>query len=545
MISYIKFNNNSVNFLLNKMKIKLFLEVMNFIDTNDINNFALLFIFFNKDVKKFVKYHYIFNNLPSDDMNIKNILFPNYESYLIEYTINELEILDKLNSLDELKRLDTYDKVIKDKTKDELNIIDDILNSYVSTYNNFLTNNLDKFEYILFIIIYETIITKEKLDNILEKYIDKSLKLYNYYLNLLKSYKYGYDYFKLDKLTLKIKSNIKKIIKYIFLTNYIDINNTYTIYCINIYLYEMKKLNKTKETIIITLLARLLLQTNTFYLNNYTNYLNIDFSIDDEDIDDKSFIENIDTKNKDTINELINKYINEKYKIENITDYDINEIFIKFNNIIISNIINVKNNIILLILLCILYLKSDIKKDDKDDKDANDLIQDIFDLALNIFKQSFISDDNIKIINEYKEKIKTNKYLNFAINFNKQKVEEKIFYLLNQILSNILNTDKIIDIRFIDIYKTIINIIRFDSFISFKNSLYKTYNDEEPIKFIINEDINVDDDFLSLSKMIKGGKNKDINLNFILKDPTYILNHIPMNNSKRNKLIKFIEKNLE
>jgi hypothetical protein len=527
------------------MKIKLFLEVMNFIDTNDINNFALLFIFFNKDVKKFVKYHYIFNNLPSDDMNIKNILFPNYESYLIEYTINELEILDKLNSLDELKILDTYDKVIKDKTKDELNIIDDILNSYVSTYNNFLTNNLDKFEYILFIIIYETIITKEKLDNILEKYIDKSLKLYNYYLNLLKSYKYGYDYFKLDKLTLKIKSNIKKIIKYIFLTNYIDINNTYTIYCINIYLYEMKKLNKTKETIIITLLARLLLQTNTFYLNNYTNYLNIDFSIDDEDIDDKSFIENIDTKNKDTINELINKYINEKYKIENITDYDINEIFIKFNNIIISNIINVKNNIILLILLCILYLKSDIKKDDKDDKDANDLIQDIFDLALNIFKQSFISDDNIKIINEYKEKIKTNKYLNFAINFNKQEVEEKIFYLLNQILSNILNTDKIIDIRFIDIYKTIINIIRFDSFISFKNSLYKTYNDEEPIKFIINEDINVDDDFLSLSKMIKGGKNKDINLNFILKDPTYILNHIPMNNSKRNKLIKFIEKNLE
>ena len=348
MTSYIKFNNNTVDFLLNKMKIKIFLEIMNFIDTDDnINDFLILSILFNERIKKFIKHYYVCNyhvRINNDVNNINNIITYVYDNLfdnsniLSDYNFSALDNIASAKTIDDfINLIPENKKQIAETTRitkyDALNI-----SEYLKIVENFEEDNLDKFEYILFILLYQypelSINTNDVYTLYIQNYIDKSLKLHDYYIELFKSYLYGYKYLKFliessseeDKIFLdKIKLDIKKLIKYIFLTNYIDINYTYAIYCINIYLYEINQINQinkddinykaNKSRIIITLLARLLLQTNTFYLNNYTNYLNIKFSIQENKI----------------------PYISELLTNENIQDLIIKKC--KINNDIIKYII--------------------------------------------------------------------------------------------------------------------------------------------------------------------------------------------------------------
>jgi hypothetical protein len=264
-ITYIKFNNSKIEYLLNNMKIKILLEILNFITKDNIKDFYILFLFFNKDTK------------------------------------------------------DTKDA--KDATKDTTK--DYIKKMYIEQYKDDYNDILSEFDYIIFIILFRIsidnissvsdVIINRKIDEIVDSYINNNnSKLNTYYKNIVKIYiKYYEMQYNLTKTTDEYKNKIYletiKIIKYLFLTTYIDINNTYALYCINIYLYYMKKFtndnkddtininNKKRE--ILVLLARLLLQTNTFYLNNYTNYLQINYKNDDKSLkNNESILKEITSK---------------------------------------------------------------------------------------------------------------------------------------------------------------------------------------------------------------------------------------------------------
>ena len=326
-IGKISLNNESVDFLCNKMKIDIYLEILKFIDDiKDNNNLYILFMFLDDKINKAIKNYYMYICLSNYKINVfkYHSMFTLFTDNIKDYNITEIEELINLNYENE----NEYNKNIYD--------------NYREFIENYIENN--KFDYILFIIIYEIIKLNFIVDfannkaNInyikdkIKKYFDNEV-LIDHYTYLSISYIYGYNYLitlfdyndnEKDIYFLKIKD----IIKYIFLTNYINIDNTYAMICINIYLYQLNELGssitiKEKEKIIITLLSRLLLQTNTFYLNNYTNYLNIDNSTENPE----PKIDNFITIFKTIINKIsyqqLKNFIN---KLNSFTDCDSDDI---------------------------------------------------------------------------------------------------------------------------------------------------------------------------------------------------------------------------
>jgi hypothetical protein len=336
-IDKISLNNETVDFLCNKMKIDIYLEILKFIDDiKDNNNLYILFMFLDEKINEAIKNYYMYIcliNYKKDLLDFRSmntystgVRFGIIIDNIKDYNITEIENL--INLIYENKN--EYDKKIYDK--------------YREFIENYIENN--KFDYILFIIIYEIIKLNLIVDfannrpnfnknifnikDIIKKYFDNEL-LIDHYTYLSISYIYGYNYLitlfnnnERDIYFLKIKD----IIKYIFLTNYINIDNTYAMICINIYLYQLNELGssitiKEKEKIIITLLSRLLLQTNTFYLNNYTNYLNIDNYTENPE----PKIDNFITIFKTIINKIsyqqLKNFIN---KLNSLTDCDSDDI---------------------------------------------------------------------------------------------------------------------------------------------------------------------------------------------------------------------------
>jgi hypothetical protein len=253
----------------NNMKIYIFLEIYDFIIKDDnYEYFKILFFNFIKKIKP-----------------IKELLYINDEYYRnsttnIENLDNKI-LLDKL--LENIDKNDYYKILIKElheiiSTNSSLSIDFNTYDKYKNIYYN---KKLGEFDYITFLIIYELLNQNDTTRNdnkiILKYYTNNINNLLNVYYLL---------YLNFNKIYNKEQylSHIIKILKCVFLTNYIDIKNIYAITCLNIYLYEIDELNtkdkKEKEIyndkkaqIILKLLARLLLVTNTFYLNNYTNTL--------------------------------------------------------------------------------------------------------------------------------------------------------------------------------------------------------------------------------------------------------------------------------
>ena len=145
-----------------------------------------------------------------------------------------------------------------------------------------IINNIENFKDIAMLLLYNWCISgdyKIPLYNTVPGTIDffgNNTNIKDEYKNLID--KYNIKKINYDNYDNNIKKKFKKIIQAIFLTNYIDINNIYTITCINIYLYHTKTNNSYNIYYLNALIARLLLLTNTFYLNNYTNYLRISYN---------------------------------------------------------------------------------------------------------------------------------------------------------------------------------------------------------------------------------------------------------------------------
>jgi hypothetical protein len=275
-INYISNDDvDTTEYLCNKMKIFIFFEIINFIKKdNNYEYFKLLFFSFNNNLNNVRNFYYNYynpiNNI-RNDYNIYNknktyIFSDNLFDDIVEFKNNSDDNIITMNELFELKP----------------ELQEDITNF--------------KLDYITFIIlnnIYNIQKDIQKIKNIItsyipNEYIDLYLRIDTYRILF---YNHNNIYNKKEYLKYMIK-----IIKCIFLTNYIDINNIYAMTCLNIYLFKMniiikkikecpkneieklEKLNIEKVNIIITLLARLLLETNSFYLNNYADNLNINYT---------------------------------------------------------------------------------------------------------------------------------------------------------------------------------------------------------------------------------------------------------------------------
>jgi hypothetical protein len=607
-ISLIDLNNDTIEFLCNKMKIKIYLEIINFINKdNNYEYFKLLFINFIKEFKIIKDFLYISTNI---------------------YINNSFELnLDDDNELSSLiTKIEVYN----------LSIDDDTIKKNINYYKKY--NNL---EYIIFLIYHDYIINTYqtdtnyyKLPSIINKYILKDVN--NYYAN--DSLYYIYTYIKINEKISKetYLLHMNKIIQCIFLTNYIDIKNTYAITCINIFLYKMYILNENKTLdenkkkeekakIILTLLSRLLLQTNTFYLNNYTNFLRIkspniattsplsdvettsplsdvettssssdvETTSSSSDVETTSLSSDVETTSpssdvpttyplpipseiyiheddilstqinikllqdiehipysNERILVIITNYLKEKYNNEEWNNTTIQKFFKLINEKINIDNISILSQICLIIILIlyILYFKTNFNILDDLFLNLQNLKLDLEKLFYKINKKKINDELYIELI------INIRHIYDYIIDYKQVNINSKntLFKYLDIILKIL---DKIIDDKkggtttkpltnFIDIFKNLLNqITDFNKFIAFKNKLYD-YNNCDKI-----EEINFIDDptTTKLTLPTMGGSFiiEDIEDKLTLNDPTYLLNYIPMNNCKRNMLMKFIEKELE
>ena len=608
-ISLINLNNDTIEFLCNRMKIKIYLEIMNFINDNDnYTYFKILFINFIPIFKKLKEFYHIYHK--SSDEIKESIQF----SFTSEITTYK-DLITKFNTFEKDKlqiNITNYSGLVSD-AKVDINleyIIFLIVYDYITTYNTSSSVGYD----LLSVYIYN----KYKMPTVIETTL-KSSDILKYYIDL--SFYYIKVYNSIHELIPKKNYLLymQKIIRCIFLSNYIDIKNTYAMTCINIFLYKMHELEKEtinemdkkdkKAKIILTLLARLLLQTNTFYLNNYTNYLHIKyynqlpnfsedsgsvFSLDsysdsgsdlDEDLvivpepvpepvsenkiqedvlpseSDKHLLHNLiklPTNDMVFFNEVMIYLDKIYYPINFSNDSTFNTFYLNISEANNSNI-DVKQSVfknIFLIIILIYYMFNYFIN-------ILDNYQFLIELTTNLFKcynyldsnkYYAISDhellNNIKLnVQEIHNKIKEIKEIKEkTIKNNHDENIIKYLELILQILQKIIAIDltggapenRIIN--FIAIYKTLINKIKLEQLIKFKKILYNNTIDEQcdKIEYInyIKNDTNED---ISLQHFGGSFIIEDENDSLFLKDPTYLLNYIPMNNCKRNKLISFIE----
>ena len=412
---------------------------------------------------------------------------------------------------------------------------------------------------------------KDEYNNLIDKYNIKEINYHNYDNN--------------------IKKKFKKIIQAIFLTNYIDINNIYTITCINIYLYHTKTNNSYNIYYLNALIARLLLLTNTFYLNNYTNYLRISYNKkkDISFLDDYRFIINI---KYDLLINHLNEYlmkIVEQFNIFENTEYidyysiiDDNSKFIIYDNLRKSLIIiiycifdelvltnekkqiddycdNDINNCIYILICIYNKIKDKDKYEDKYEDKYKKIILFIL-IILLIFNSTIITykelkylytyfviqlDDNKLNIKPLKDKLIQNSTKNYnnAINT----IFGSIFGSISGGTGND-DTDTDINEQY-SIFKNIIEKIDINSFNTLKEKINTCSGKElekQNIKYIEN---NIEKGIEFDKLLIKGGFSEKITLPdtkiLSYKNPTYLLNYIPMNNCKRLKLIEFIKDRLD
>jgi hypothetical protein len=599
-ISLINLNTDTIDFLLNKMKIKIYLEILNFINTEDnYLYFTHLFIYFFKEFKDLHKIFYI-------DKIINNKT-PNYQ---------------ELNKMLNLNRNSSTFKTLKTEINKINEIIknNDIITKDIQPY---LDNNLDKLDYNIFILLCDIISDKneftiDKVIRIISKYVnikefyqkylyqkylyqkflynireDDKYNQFKYHKDLIHIYMYSYNLITNNNLITKKEylRVIKIILKCIFLTNYIDINYSYAMTCINIYLYKMHELsvinnnNKNKALIILALLARLLLQTNTFYLNNYTNYLQIQTSnirytnknINIEKIKEIiEYQEGVDTKYEIFISNiryfLINYY--------NIYTFDNNKDDMKEFIYTINNNINKFNNLKQLILLILVLKYISINIHERYKKLQKQIITFIQNIKIYVIMNNGIEDtikDNINEIYSTLNKllyseldlyIKSNNLSSDFINIIQKHYINTYFVnidiIYNEVIILLPSEDdmnnfkilyyliKIIDIidinnysltNFISIYKNIFDKIDLTKFKELRLMFYNNYckNYPEKISYINNYNIkggaddDINDDINDKIQLLETNEYK-----FTLKDPTYLLNHIPMFNCKRIILIRFI-----
>ena len=603
-ISLINLNNDTIEFLCNRMKIKIYLEIMNFINDNDnYTYFKILFINFIPIFKKLKEFYHIYHK-SSDEIK---------ESIQFSFTSEITTYKDLITKFEDLpNKIHNYSGLVSD-AKVDINleyIIFLIVYDYITTYNTSSSVGYD----LLSVYIYN----KYKMPTGIE--IDKTLvssDILKYYIDL--SFYYIKVYNSIHELIPKKNYLLymQKIIRCIFLSNYIDIKNTYAMTCINIFLYKMHELEKEtinemdkkdkKAKIILTLLARLLLQTNTFYLNNYTNYLHIKYynqlpnlsedsgSDSDSDSDsvldeDSVFVPEPVSENeiqedvlpseddKNLLRQLIILPTNDMVFFKEIMEY-LDNIYLSINfskdstsntfylNISNANNSNINNkqsvfkNIFLIIIL--IYYMFNYFINILDEYEYQFLIE----LKTNLFDFYNYLDSNkyYNILPELYDKIKLNaqeiynkinKIKEIREKTEKQTLEKqtrdeniiKYLELILKILRKIIYIDIMGGapenriINFIAIYKTLINKINLEQLINFKKILYNNTIDEQcdKIEYInyIKNDTNED---ISLQHFGGSFIIEDENDSLFLKDPTYLLNYIPMNNCKRNKLISFIE----
>jgi hypothetical protein len=234
------------------------------------------------------------------DTDIADILCNRMKFYI--YT----EIIDCIQNLkdEDLKKFNiicvNYDKDFIKKKDDKIKIFKGV--HYIEADITFY--NID----------YISFIYNKNIKLIIDLNTTNTILLLSNYNNYIKDINDIIEKINNNKKYLKY---LKIILKSIFLTNYIDINNIYAITCINIYLFKMNIYNENKDkykynendkiNIILTLLARLTLLTNVFYLNNYTNYLGITFNKD-------ASKDNISDNLIDIFKKIISNITYEKFK---------------------------------------------------------------------------------------------------------------------------------------------------------------------------------------------------------------------------------------
>ena len=305
-IEYDRINKKISESICYNMNIYIFLEIYDFINKDDNYDYfkILFFIFINK-----------INPL-------RDILY-------IYYKLKDANDSSDSNLIINLNKLIKDNVDFSEKIEEIKASIHDYENKQAIYTENYLDNNLINIDYIFFIILYEIKNKKKQLstEDIIKKYYENTESdIYKKTYNIIDTYYITYniicnDIYDKEKYLLLMIT----IIKSIFLTNYIDIQNTYAITCINIYLYEINELEKEtinemdkknkKAHIILKLLARLLLVTNTFYLNNYTNYLLKNYN----DI----------SKSDKSINNFIDIFKNIISKVESSNFIEFKELFYK------------------------------------------------------------------------------------------------------------------------------------------------------------------------------------------------------------------------
>ena len=594
-ISLINLNTDTIEFLLNKMKIKIYLEILNFINTEDnYLYFTHLFIYFFKEFKDLHKIFYIF--------------------YIAEIINNTpLAYQEFNNEVVNLNRNSSTFKTLK-TLKKEINEINEIINKndiIKIDIQSYLNDNLDKLDYNIFILLCDIISDKRKLTidkviHIISKYVnikelyqkflynkireDDKYNQYKYHKDLIHVYMYTYNLITNNNLITKKEylRVIKIILKCIFLTNYIDINYSYAMTCINIYLYKMHELsvnnnnNNNKALIILALLARLLLQTNTFYLNNYTNYLQIQTSnirYTNKNIDIEKIKEIIEYQQTEDDDENYDSFIsNIQYVLKtyyNIDTHDIIENDMKQFIYIINKNINNFNNLKQLILLILVLKYISINIDERYKNLQEQIITFIENIKIYVIMNNGIEDKIKNNINEIYSTLNELLYSELCVYINSNNLSDSFINIINthyintyfvnidiihnDVIIKLHNEDdmnkfkilyyliKIIDIidinnysltNFISIYKNIFDKIALTKFKQLRLTFYNNYckNYPEKISYINNYNIKGgDDDINDKIQLLETNEYK-----FTLKDPTYLLNHIPMFNCKRIILIRFI-----
>ena len=228
-------------------------------------------------------------NISDNEINIADILCNRIKLYIYAEIIDYIEEDPYINYI---YFLNFYLTIKKDE-KDELIILHKDYDYIAFLYTMFNHGVFELYEPNL-IFGEENNEIKEKYEDLIKKFTLTSNDIINTHKKIT------------DKNAINIiLKNLRLILKSIFLTNYIDINNTYAMTCLNIYLYETYNNKKSRFYAMVILIARLLLQTNTFYLNNYTTYLRMSYN----DIIPKFTFD--DLKIKDIINnQELNKKLN-------------------------------------------------------------------------------------------------------------------------------------------------------------------------------------------------------------------------------------------
>jgi hypothetical protein len=462
------------------------------------------------------------------------------------------------------------------------------------TYNNELIILNKEYDYITFLYtiinsgVFEIVeITYLKLlfqgnENLQEKY-QNIITNFNINSSHIIEYKRKFKNYNKKEIN-KILKNLKLILKSIFLTNYIDINNIYAITCLNIYLYKTNKssVNKIKE--IVILLGRLLLLTNVFYLNNYTKYLRISYNnykLPDYKLEKNEFKETFD---KEQLTIFLNKSL--KDIIDNINKKEYDKL---------SSNLNFSLQTIIFLIFNKEYYENNENNENNEKIKINKYILTLININKYILENSF-SGKYFKInlfvlfillyYSPLSEKFLLDKHLVYFFiptEENKKIITPTIKDIYNKIKSinddisiNIVSIIKIIFPEIIDksgggtdeitynniyIFNKISSKMTINTFNEFKNiftNIDMKKCNEQKIKYIKNNK-NIDfnkyllggngngndnDNNNGNDKLIIGGELLDtLNLNY--KDPTYLLNYIPMDNCKRLKLLDFIKNQIK